>query len=141
MQELEAAPAAKQCLPSCTLSAHASRPSAVTWALSPPPPHSLDDSQRPAVKTLLFSGEAATWFITVVQQGQLSTFSTRRVGGGLGAWTGARRKMGTSAADAEKKLEDKVQAGAPRIVTVRAACLCTYPRLDTLKSALPRERP
>ena len=49
--------------------------------------------------------------------------------------------MGTSAADAEKKLEDKVQAGAPRIVTVRAACLCTYPRLDTLKSALPRERP
>ena len=38
MQELEAAPAAKQCLPSCTLSAHASRPSAVTWALSPPPP-------------------------------------------------------------------------------------------------------
>ena len=69
---------------------------------------------------------------------QLDVF---RVGGGLGAWTGARRKMGTSAADAEKKLEDKVQAGAPRIVTVRAACLCTYPRLDTLKSALPRERP
>ena len=105
------------------------------------PPPLLDDSQRPAVKTLLFSAAAGEVVYYSCAAGQLSRFSTRRVGGGLGAWTGARRKMGTSAADAEKKLEDKVQAGAPRIVTVRAACLCTYPRLDTLKSALPRERP
>ena len=104
-------------------------------------PHSLTTPSALLSKLFCSVLQLAKWFITPVEQGQLSRFSTRRVGGGLGAWTGARRKMGTSAADAEKKLEDKVQAGAPRIVTVRAACLCTYSRLDTRKSALPRERP
>ena len=93
------------------------------FSLRPPPLSTSPLSS--AVKTLLFSGAGAKWFITDVQQGQLSRISTRRVGGGLRAWTGARSKMGTSAADAEKKLEDKVQAGAPHIVTVRAACLHT----------------
>ena len=73
MQELEAAPAAKQCLPSCTLSAHAIRPSAVTWALPPPPPTLLTTASALLSKHFC-SVVLAKWFITPVQQASCPDF-------------------------------------------------------------------